>query len=96
MIYTGQLKVNDLPQVYRSVFDARTKWYDIGLELGIDAETLNCIEKENPRQLQDCLRNMLKTWLERAHPRPTWEALIEALKSPLVDREDLILNFPSN
>ena len=76
------------------VFDARAKWYYIGLELNIDAASLDAIEKENPRDVQDCLRALLKKWLRRAKPEPTWGALMEALKSPLVDEGHLISKFP--
>ena len=94
LFLTGRLTINDLPQVNRSVLDARTKWYDIGMELKIDAETLDSIEKDNPRNCQDCLREMLKFWLRREEPIPTWGALAEALMSPLVGKGDLIPKFP--
>lgn len=71
--------------MFRSVFDACAKWYDIGLELKIDAASLDAIEKENSHNVQDCLREVLKKWLRRFQPMPTWGALIEALESPLVD-----------
>ena len=95
---SGQLTISDLPQVFRAVFDARTKWYDIGLELKIDVGSLDAIEEDNPRDVQDCLRALLKKWLRRAQPnyKPTWGALMEALESPLVDEGQLISKFPHN
>ena len=81
--------------MFRAIYDARTKWYDIGLELKIDAASLDAIEMENRGNVQDCLRNVLKIWLRRPQPRPTWEALMESLKSPLVGEEYLISKFPS-
>ena len=93
---SGQLTISDLPQVFRAVFDARTKWYDIGLELKIDVGSLDAIEEDNPRDVQDCLRALLKKWLRRAQPKPTWGALREALESPLVDEGQLISKFPHN
>ena len=74
--------------------DARAKWYEIGLELSIDPGSLDAIEKENPRDLQDCLRALLKKWLRRSQPRATWGALMEALTSPLVDEGHLTSKFP--
>ena len=86
--------MNDLPEVFTSVFDARAKWQDLGLVLKIDAASLDAIEMDNPRNVQGCLRCLLKIWLRRAQPKPSWEALAEALRSPLVDEEHLIFNFP--
>ena len=91
---SGQLTISDLPKVFRAVYDARAKWYDIGLELNIDAATLDAIENENPRDVQNCLRALLKKWLRRPQPKRTWGALMEALESPLVDEGQLIAKFP--
>jgi hypothetical protein len=82
--HSGQLTIRDLPEVFTSVFDARAKWYDIGLVLKIDPGSLDAIEKENPRDFQGCLRALLKTWLRKSQPKPTWGALVKALESPLV------------
>ena len=93
--FTSELvTINDLPQVFRAVFDARTKWYDIGLELNIDAASLDAVQNDNPHNVQNCLRDMLKKWLRRSQPKPTWGALKEALESPLVDEGHLIATFP--
>ena len=88
--------MKDLPEVMRAVFEARAKWCDIGLELKIDPGSLDAIQAENSRSVQDCLRSLLKIWLRRHQPEPTWGALIEALKSPLVNEEHVISNFPLN
>ena len=37
----------------------------------------------------DCFNDMLSHWLNRPSPPPTKEALIKALRSPAVSREDL-------
>ena len=73
--------------MFKSVFDARAKWYDIGLELKMDAGSLDAIEKDNPRDVQDCLRALLRKWLRRSQPKPTWGALVEALESSLIGEE---------
>ena len=80
--------------MFRAIFDARTKWYDIGLELKIGAASLDAIQEDNPRNVQNCLRDMLKKWLRRCQPKPTWGALVEALESPLVDEGLLASKFP--
>ena len=79
--------------MFRAVLDARAKWYDIGLELKIDAASLDAIQEDNPRNVQNCLRDMLKKWL-RSQLNPTWGAIVEALESPLVDEGVLASNIP--
>ena len=75
---TGVLK-----EVRKSVWDARTKWYDIGIELKIEVSVLDAI-KHDSDEVGSCLTAMLKGWLKQTTPSPTWEALVDALKSPTV------------
>ena len=75
--------IKNLRQVQRATWEGRTKWYNIGLELDIDPETLDTI-KGNNDNIDDRFRAMLMTWLKMVDPRPTWEALAEALRSPTV------------
>jgi hypothetical protein len=79
----GELNVKDLRAVQKSAWDARANWYNIGLELEIDPGTLDVIEGNN-KDIDRQFRAMLMTWLKMADPRPTWEALAEALRSPTV------------
>lgn len=66
----------------------------MGLELGMMADTLDAI-KENYRNCEDCHIEMLKRWLKRSSPRPTWSALADALRSPSVDEGALADELPS-
>ena len=60
-------------------------WYNIGLELGIPYNTLDCFKQNYTDQLV-LMREILKHWLKTAvSPRPTWEAVVTALRSPLVN-----------
>ena len=79
----GQLNIKDLRVVQKAAWDARTKWYNIGLELDIDPETLDVIEGNN-KDIDKQFRSMLMTWLKMVNPRPTWGALAEALRSSTV------------
>ena len=77
-----QLSVGDLQKVQKCIWDARSKWYNIGLELGIDAGTLDTIDStQNP---DCCFRAMLTKWLRQDSPKPTRTALAVALRSPSV------------
>ena len=75
--------MKDLRKVQRATWEARTKWYNIGLELEIDPGTLDTI-KGNNEDIEDRFRTMLTTWLKMVQPKPTLAALAEALQSPTV------------
>ena len=87
-----QLKESDLSEVYERVFYARARWYNIGLKLNIP-----CSDLEVYRNLSsdDALRDMLRYWLRRTNPAPTWSRLIEALRSPTVREPSPAVGEPS-
>ncbi len=64
-----------------------SKWYNIGLGLGLTAGTLEAMKAPFKEQ-EDCLRDMLKEWLNRS-PNPSWQSLIRVLRSPIVGKEPL-------
>ena len=82
-LVTGALGTNDLRSVRRATWDARSKWYDVGLELGIDPGTLDSI-KANNDAVESRFTAVLLAWLRTVNPRPTLAALAEALRSPTV------------
>ena len=86
--YACDLSIKDLSRVQEAVWDARAKWYNIGLKLDIDPGTLDTI-KGNSDNIDDRFRAMLTTWLKMINPRPTWGALAKALRSPTVGYERL-------
>ena len=55
-------------------------WEDIGVELLIDDGDLVQISSDNVMDSRSRLRAMLRKWLTRVNPRPTWTAVIEALE----------------
>ncbi len=77
----------DFTEVKCAVFEARAKWSDIGLKLGIRKSDLDNIQgSDNSSRLGE----MLTIWLKRRHSmNPTWESLVEALKSDMVDQMDV-------
>ena len=83
-----ELSINDLCMVQRYAWEARSKWYNMGLELGIDPGTLDTISKDHVKS-DDQFRVMLTTWLKKVEPKPSWEALAEALRSPTIGCEFL-------
>ena len=90
------LSIADLCTVLRAVWAARVKWYNIGLELSTSSDTLDSINvtwRENP---DNCVTAMIKEWLNNGKPPPSWTALAEALKSPIVGYAHLVEQFPSH
>ena len=72
------------------MWDARSKWYHIGVELDIETSTLDIIGTECQGKVEDCFTKLLTTWLSRVTPQPSWSALVEALESPAVDHLKLV------
>jgi hypothetical protein len=83
IINTGKLTIDDLGDVLEAVWEARVKWYNIGLKLGISVGTLDSIEatSQNPDK---CLTAMIKDWLKNGKPKPSLPQLAKALKSRMV------------
>lgn len=86
---TEILTIEDLKSVRKLLYDARRKWYDIGIELEIPIETLDTIKSR--ARLQDdykvCLVEMIKEWLNSE--QATRKALAEALRAKPVNERKL-------
>ena len=86
---SGTLSIDDLHKVQTATWAVRAKWYSCGLALGFTSGTLDAIKKYCQGNCDDCFREILKEWLKRADPPPTWSALCNALKSPSVGHGEL-------
>ena len=54
------------------------QWEDIGIQLGIEDGLLRQVKADNETSGR-CLREMLRIWLTRVDPPPSWPAIIDAL-----------------
>ena len=54
-----------------------SKWYELGLVIGIDTEILDEYSRHPPRL---CLVEVLEHWLRNNPSAPTWRNVAEALK----------------
>ena len=96
-IVTGQLAIADLKIIRRAVWEARTQWMNIGIELNILKTDLDAIKMTNQGgNPGDCLTEMLSLWLKQVNPSPTWTGLITALKQPTISLEQLAEQIESN
>ena len=89
MFPAPRLDLDDLGEVLEEVLASSTKWYKIGLRLKVPVDKLDGI-RNRFSDPGDHLCEMLKEWLKgvAAH-RPTWAALVEALRSQLVGEPKL-------
>ena len=77
----------DLKYVRASIWNARNKWFDIGIELGERHTDLSTIRKRCGDDPDVCLTEMLACWLNKRGT--SWADLIEALKKETVGFESL-------
>ena len=87
------LTINDLLAVQNATWSTRSKGYNIGLGLGIQPGTLDAIWN-NDRRCDQQYTDILKHWLRRSDPKPTWGALADALRSPSVEEGALADQLP--
>ena len=55
-------------------------WEDIGIQLNVDDGVLAQVKADNSDS-RSCLREMLRYWLRRVDPQPSWKELTDALRS---------------
>ena len=72
----------DLRDVREKTWDARNKWFDIGIELGLRHADLTAIRRQHGDDPNACFTEMLALWLNTK--RASWADLIAALKHPVV------------
>ena len=76
-----------LKALLHELHPVRASWYNIGLEMDISFRELDCFKQNYSDQLE-LMREMLKHWLKSAvDPPPSWEAVVRALRSPLVNEK---------
>ena len=91
--------MDDLASVQRAVWEGRARWYNLGLELGLDPGTLDSIQQTNHHVTDDCFRATLKKWLCSPDLHPSWSSLARSLRAPPVGlrhlTEKLVTSQPS-
>lgn len=68
-----------LEDAYSKLFKARTEWFNIGLTLGVDGNTLTAIRQEHSSNHGDCLREMLARRIKSTESL-TWGDLCKSLR----------------
>ena len=70
--------------ILRYVHSVVSEWFQLGLELGVPANTLEAIEYDHHGNVETCRRKMVQEWLKQ--PCSSWCSLIEALKTVGLER----------
>ena len=77
-----------LKDILESISSVAADWFNLGVALGLPYHTLERIESDYPRDAPRCLTKMIIAWLQNSS-QPTWQGLVLALMSPLVNRVDI-------
>ena len=86
------LSADDLAKVRMELVDVQTKWYDIGLDLGLPVSTLETIRQEC-QDTAECLRKMLLEWLKMIDLQPSWKNLIDVLQNKVINEGALAVTI---
>ena len=72
-------------------------WYDVGLELldPKDEKALRVIKTNSSLSVIERCEEMLDIWLQR-QPEATWKQLIEAIRAPGIELNDVASNVEGN
>ena len=77
------LNIADLSTVRDKAYKVRTKWFDLGISLQVDADTLESI-RQRFKTHEECFLEMLTVWLKSSSKNKTWRALVKALRDDAV------------
>ena len=83
------LSISDLKDVQKTLWKARSKWFNIGIELQRLPDDLEAIKVKCNNNPDDCFREMLMEWLRESKDIITWKDIITALKAEPVGYGEL-------
>ena len=93
--YAGKklLKTTDFKNLYNGLYEIRSKWKQLGVELGVSLGTIESI-KDRCHKPEDCFYEMLHEWLKSGNA--TCECLLDSLRQPTVGGAHLIVSLRQN
>ena len=93
------LTVDNFADVQSALWEARHKWFSIGVRLQLKVADLEAIDRELGLDLEGKFMRMVLSWLESGQTC-TWRALKEALDHHIINlpvlARDIKTNFGSN
>ena len=91
--YTATSDNPELKVLLRELRRVANEWEDIGIELDIEEGQLRQINTDKGGECKSCLREMLRVWLSRVAPPPSWSAIADALDT--LGHEDIATHLRS-
>ena len=90
----------DAKNILKELLEAMNQAYFLGVEFEIAPHEVEAIRKTYPDP-REFLLQVILAFLRQAEPRPTWRAIVDALRSPLVNLTALAerveaAHFPDN
>ena len=82
-----ELTIDDLPLLCNTLIPVASKYFDLGLQLGVKCPQIRTIE-QNYRNCEDQLREIISERLKQDAPL-TWHDVVVALRSSSVNQTDL-------
>ena len=77
------MRIDDFAEVQEALWEARLKWYNIGVRLELVVSDLDCIDAEVGIGLEDKFNRMIQKRL-RQRKACTWRELYDVLRHPTV------------
>ena len=83
-------ELNEVLELLKKCGFSETRWFDLGLALGLSKTTLETIKADHPQNTHQCLIECLSKWLKRADDvdskgGATWDSLSTALRLRSMD-----------
>ena len=75
----NQLDEKNLKAVVVTSSIAKEKWYEIGLELKVDAKELDQVKAKYKGSANECFDETIRIWLE-SKERKSWNTIVDALR----------------
>ena len=79
-----KIESGDLVTLAQAMEAVANKWFGLGTMLEIPSKNLDKIKHTSRGSQQRALMAVLQEWLHTSSYPPTWQALISAVRSPMV------------
>ena len=84
----------ELSTVINELYEARHKWFDIGIQLQLDHSELKSIEDKYRSDPGDCFRQMFISWKTSSSQAPkAWSTLANVLRQPSIRYDELAVKI---
>ena len=93
MLKLGCLDSDHLRLVLDAIWDVRSKWYGMGLNLEMSSSDLDTIRRRCRDDPDECFTEVIKCWLRDSNHKPTWSKIIRALTAQSVGFSHLAMEI---